>query len=178
MFAVKYLLPKKRLPIPSFVCDIYLKMNENHYSRIKDIDRNRIRWQRLTSDQRSGLLLEHTEWAVFRSVSLGIDVDKRSLDAVIEARRLIFDDRRKDIAKTIGRLANKTLDELGGIQRARREPMDKCSIAYICRNVLSDIGAMDTLELGVVYDFYMVPTLLAKSESPLVRWLSGSEEIE
>lgn len=46
-------------------------------------------WGQLPIEEKLRLLLAQSEWIVFKAVSLGLTIDKNSLKAVMEAKRLI-----------------------------------------------------------------------------------------
>lgn len=105
------------------------------------------RWSKLPHKQKLHLLLEQTEWALFMDTLLDINIDKRSLDAFVEAKRLYYDGRWSDETMNImneaifveSHLRNEEwLNHNGDIVWGTKNPpiTTEFIIAYMCSGVI------------------------------------------
>lgn len=135
------------------------------------------RWNGLSLREKLRLCLIQAEWVLFQANLLDMEIDRRSLGAIIVARRALSDFR----------------DEFGQIKEAKNgafaafvntrgndfpsitDSINQYALTRICYALIYDIGRKrgDRFDLKIINDYLGVGNL--KERSPLARWLAGKE---
>ena len=137
-------------------------------------------WNLLSIDEKIRLLLDHTEWAVFRASMIGVIVDQRSLVSLSAARRIASGSEQKngDTLNTMER------SYCAFQEKGRANQKIDYYVASMCWRVLRDITAdfneadfneegYETLDapndIDVLY-LQPVKSMPNYKQSPLARW--------
>lgn len=140
------------------------------------------RWGGLPYEQKRRLLLEQTEWALFTATVLGINIDKRSLSAVVEARRLYCGGRPIATTKKIiddaifvesHLVRGEWLNHNGDIVWSTEDPPITAEfiVAYMCAGVILHFTEQsDEINKNEEIVGYLIPLDGTTPSGPLARW--------
>lgn len=137
-------------------------------------------WGRLTEEQKTLLLISHVEWVVAKRTISGTQVDNRSIDALVESRRVIHGSIEKigknpTFKQTAADGAWAVLEE----NRGKNNEKDSYMVPYMCWKILTMAhGWIPPKYDGDLYDIandFLWP-MTDMRHSPLVAWLSSNIE--
>lgn len=142
-------------------------------------------WNLLSSNQRLTTLVEQTEWLLFRAISLGVSVDRRSTHALVEARRVLAGNFKKEETKKAKGAAFDAFQEGGGLA-ILGSSLNRCAVAYMCWAVVTNAywKANNNKKMSEILDklenieeIYLYHDGDLRNQSPLARRLV-SHDIE
>lgn len=101
-------------------------------------------WKRLSTEQRANAIIKQVEWLVFQASMRGLDIDRRSLCAVLETKRSMLCGKATRQILNVKWAAYDVFQEEGGMANlkrtdALREVLDSCSLAFVCYCLAEDI---------------------------------------
>lgn len=126
-------------------------------------------WARLPADKKIDLLVRQAEWVIFMATMKEIDVDQRSVNAIVRVRQ---GGRGSDLIGAFLRAADVLKDgRLGDLIFPGRTVFDRYAIEYFCYRLAYDVYtsriANDIASISMTY-LYLVLGLERKS--PLGVW--------
>lgn len=126
-------------------------------------------------------ILDQVEWIIFRALLQDIEIDRRSLSAVIDAKRTLLGGVRDKNWENIESQSEDVFFENGGNDRFDNEKcLNQCTLAYVCWCVVNDAHSLHnvTRERDYIVADYLSPFGALGKESPLWRWLDEIHYME
>lgn len=130
-------------------------------------------WGRLDLREKMSLCLSQVEWALFQAQLTGLEVDVRSIHAMIETRRsLVGGNVTEQLDKAVTG-AHDAYKSSGGWNEKYGHPktLSRCSLACMCWSIAWNVHSELDLDLDSVSEFYLEPIGDLKEKSPLARRL-------
>lgn len=130
-------------------------------------------WGRLDLREKMSLCLSHVEWALFQAQLIGLEVDVRSIHAIIEVRRsLVGVNITEQLEKAVADAHDAYKSSGGWNEMCRNQKtLSQCSLECMCWSIAWDVHSELDIDLDSLNDFYLEPIEDLKEKSPLARRL-------
>lgn len=146
-------------------------------------------YNRTTSLRKLLLYVAQAEWILFQVTLLGIDIDKRSLGAVLEAKRMLFGGADLLTLRVSVVEAHDALYEItrslerthGALTSPAMGQLDEQVVASICAITAAYVlqkcndPTMDDIQFDKVIGTYLFPLGSLESKSPIAKHMKSKD---